>query len=58
MIGKEVVLFHSLNSTHGIINTAELFQRKIINGTTAPHTIHKSQIQHTNKQANVSVTKQ
>lgn len=52
MIGKEVVLFNSLNSTHEIRNTTE-FQRKSINVTT--NTIHKSQIQ---QRKNVSVTKQ
>lgn len=46
MIGKEVVLFHSLNSTHGIINTTELFQRKGI------HVKATANAQHTNRKFN------
>lgn len=48
MIGKEVVLFHSLNSTHGIINTTELLQRKGIHVKATA----TANAQHTNRKFN------
>lgn len=52
MIGKEVVLFHSLNNSHEIINTKEFQRKSIVNTINYSPQITKSE------EKNVSVTKQ